>query len=236
MCGSASALAVFAALALWEVLAPRACLRLSAARARWPSQSRHRGASTPLLVRLLIPIGGGRRRGDRGAARLGPAQHHAAWPPGAGGLVSASWRSISRSTPSMSSSIKCRCCGGCTGCITPISTSTSPPALRFHPIEILLSIADQDRRRGAGAAMPAVAVIVLRGGAQRRPRCSIIRNVAMPAWLDSDRDACWSVTPRHAPRASFDAAARDRQQFRFQSAVVGPAVPAPTGVGAGGGP
>ena len=93
-----------------------------------------------LLVRLLVPtaaVGVAVIAAQRGWGLLNitPLPRLAV-----AGFVAGSWRSISRSTSSMSRFTKCRCCGGCTACTTPISTSTSPPGVRFHPIEILLSL------------------------------------------------------------------------------------------------
>jgi hypothetical protein len=101
----------------WRPGAPRPVGRAR----RWPSNI---GIVVldALLVRILIPataVGVAVIAAQRGWGLLNITP----WPPVLEGC-SASWRSILRSTPSMWRSTRCRCCGGCTGCITPTSIST----------------------------------------------------------------------------------------------------------------
>ena len=93
--------------------------------------------------------------------------------------------------------------------------------VRFHPFEILISLAIKI------ATVIAVRHSSDRGAAVRgRAQCHfdvqscqrVDAGRARPRVAPAGRDA------RHAPGASFHSAQRDRQQFRLQSAVVGPAV------------
>ena len=91
--------------------------------------------------------------------------------------------------------------------------------LRFHPIEILLSMG---LKLAIVVALgpPAVAVLVfemLLNGTSMFNHS----NIRIPLGLDRIlRLHCGDA--RHAPRPSFHSSARDQQQFRLQSAVVGP--------------
>ena len=100
--------------------------------------------------------------------------------------------------------------------------------VRFHPVEILLSLLIKfARHRPARCACAGGADI--RGAAERhvdvqpqqRAHAGCCRPHRAPAGGD----------PGHAPRASFDRARGNQQQFRFQFSLVGPAVrhlPAPS--------
>jgi hypothetical protein len=90
--------------------------------------------------------------------------------------------------------------------------------LRFHPIEILLSMGI---KFGVVAALgaPAVAVLIFEVLLNATSMFNH-GNVRMPAGLDCGA-ALDRGDARHAPRAPFRAAARDQQQFRLQFALVG---------------
>ena len=93
--------------------------------------------------------------------------------------------------------------------------------VRFHPVEILLSMGSSLAWSPRSARRPLAVLIFevllnatsmfnhgnVRLPARRRPRAALDRRHA-----------------RHAPRPPFGRAARDQQQFRLQSALVGPAV------------
>jgi sterol desaturase/sphingolipid hydroxylase (fatty acid hydroxylase superfamily) len=92
--------------------------------------------------------------------------------------------------------------------------------VRFHPFEILISLLIKIATVIA-FGIPAVAVllfeVVLNATAMFNHEC-VHAGYARPRVAPRRRDA------RHAPGASFHSAQRDRQQFRLQSAVVGPPV------------
>ena len=92
---------------------------------------------------------------------------------------------------------------------------------RFHPFEILISLGIKIAVV-AGVRHPAGRGVHLRGRAQRHLAVQPLQRgdaaVARPHRAARAGDA------RHAPRASFDRARGDRQQFRIQPAVVGSSV------------
>ena len=90
--------------------------------------------------------------------------------------------------------------------------------VRFHPIEILISIVIKIAIVLV-FGIPAIAVLIFEIALNATSMFNHA-NVAMPSWLDRivrlvRRHA------RHASRASFDHRGGDQQQFRIQSAVVG---------------
>src|ERR1039457_4556036 len=90
--------------------------------------------------------------------------------------------------------------------------------VRFHPLEILLSLAIKIAAVAA-LGIPAVAVADVRGAAQRHldvqpQQCGAAAAARTDRALDRGDAA-------DASGASFDRARGDRQQFRIQSAVVG---------------
>ena len=93
--------------------------------------------------------------------------------------------------------------------------------VRFHPLEILLSMVI---KLGAVVVLgaPAVAVMIFEVLLNATAMFSH-GNIRLPARVDR-----WlrrvAGDARHAPRPPFDRAARDAVQFRLQPAVVGPFV------------
>ena len=111
---------VFAGMALWERFAPRRRLTVGR-RPRWAGNLGILAIDI-VAVRLLVPT-----------AAVGVALIAAARGWGLFNLLGLPvWAAIPVGvvaldlviTSSMSSSIMCRCCGGCTACTTPISIST----------------------------------------------------------------------------------------------------------------
>ena len=95
-------------------------------------------------------------------------------------------------------------------------------AVRFHPVEIALVDAVEDRGGGA-ARRPAACGVPVRGDPQR------LRHV-QPRQYRASGAGRWRPSPvrrdpRHAPRASLGHPARARFKLRLQSLALGPAVP-----------
>ena len=208
---------VFAALAVWEILAPRRQLTIGRLR-RWPSNFGVLAVDA-LLVRLLIPT-----------AAVGAALTAA----GAGwGLFN--WLQLRLSA------------GVILGFLIldltiwaqhwlfhhvpllwrlhrmhhadlDIDVTTG---VRFHPFEILISLAIKIAVIVA-FGIPPVGVFVFEVALNATSMFNH-SNARMPA-LARPRASAGRGDARHAPRASFDRTQRDRQQLRLQSAVVGLAV------------
>jgi hypothetical protein len=102
---------VFAAMAVWETGLPRRPLTIGRRR-RWPSNLGVVALDT-LVVRILFPTAA------VGVALMAEAR---GW--GLFNQLALPAGSILPSTCSTCCSTPCRCCGGCTACTMPISTST----------------------------------------------------------------------------------------------------------------
>ncbi len=93
--------------------------------------------------------------------------------------------------------------------------------VRFHPLEILLSLAIKVAAVLA-LGVPAVAVLIFEVLLNATSMFNH-SNVALPPRTRAD-GALDHCNAADAPSASFDRAAGDQQQFWIQSAVVGPAI------------
>ena len=208
---------VFAAMAGWELVAPRRAWAVGRA-PRWTEQSRHPRRRCDRGARPHSDRGGG-RGAVRGRARMGavPSRRAAGRPRRDPGLSDPRSRHLwtARCVPQGAGAVAVAPHASCRSRHRRHHRRALPPVRDSH------FPGDQDRHRDAvrhssdrGAAV--------RGRAQCHFDVQSCQRVdagrARPRVAPAGRDA------RHAPGASFHSAQRDRQQFRLQSAVVGPAV------------
>ena len=214
-----SRVAVFAALALWEVLAPRRRAHRRPA-PRWPSNLGMLVVDA-LLVRLLVPTAAvGAALYRRAAAASGLFNClHLRLSVGAllGFLVARSrdLRAARRVSPRA-------------GAVAAAPHAPRRSRHRRHHRRALPSVRDPDFARASRSRW------CLRSAFRRSrcscsrscstpPRCSTTPTCAMPAWLDRIVRLVVVTPDMHRVHHSI-VRQRDRQQFRLQSAVVGSAV------------
>ena len=200
------ALAVFAILAAWELLAPRR--RLSVGRSRAAVRTSASSRVDAPLVRLLVPARCSGCRALRRRPRHRPVPLPGTCRPSiAFVLLGFLFLDLALHAQHQRAPPRAVGCGGCTACMTPTSTSTSAPGLRFHPFEILISLGNQDRDH-LGVRHSAGGGVRVRSGAQRhiavQPLHGVVCGAGSTALCGSHRGDV-----RHAPRAPFDRGARE---------------------------